>query len=111
MNHHSFMPREQRTAILTFDNGQRVRAEIFISKSDRPIFHDNLERRFKEDFHKSQPRALVRDSEDGVWKAGYFSNYDEDDVSLPYICVGSLYKLCIPYEGNEYLLGTDKSHE
>lgn len=56
-------------------------------------------------------KVLVRDSEDCVWKAGYFSNYDEGDVSLPYICVGSLYKLCIPYEGNEYLLGTDKSPE
>lgn len=56
-------------------------------------------------------KVLVRDSEDSVWKAGYFSNYDEDDVSLPYICVGSLYKLCIPYEGNEHLLGTDKSPE
>lgn len=57
MNHNPFMPREQRTAILTFDNGQRVRAEILISKSDRPIFHDDLERRFIEDFHKSQPNA------------------------------------------------------
>lgn len=54
-------------------------------------------------------KVLVRDSEDDVWKAGYFSNYDEDDVSLPYICVGSLYKLCIPYEGNEYLLGTNNN--
>lgn len=35
MNHNPFMPREQRTAILTFDNGQRVRAEILIPKSDR----------------------------------------------------------------------------
>lgn len=56
-------------------------------------------------------KVLVRDSEDSVWKAGYFSNYDEDDESLPYICVGSLYKLCIPYKGNEHLLGTDKSPE
>lgn len=56
-------------------------------------------------------KVLVRDSEDSVWKAGYFSNYDEDDESLPYICVGSIYKLCIPYEGNEHLLGTDKSPE
>lgn len=54
-------------------------------------------------------KVLVRDNEDDVWKAGYFSNYDEDNVSLPYICVGSLYKLCIPYEGNEYLLSTNKS--
>lgn len=56
-------------------------------------------------------KVLVRDSEDSVWKAGYFSNYDEDDESFPYICVGSIYKLCIPYEGNEHLLGTDKSPE
>lgn len=28
MKHNPFVPREQRTAILTFDNGQRVRAEI-----------------------------------------------------------------------------------
>ena len=57
MIHNPFMPREQRTAILTFDNGQRVRAEILILKSDRPIFHNDLERRFIEDFHKSQPNA------------------------------------------------------
>lgn len=28
MKHNPFVPREQRTAILTFDNGQRVRAEM-----------------------------------------------------------------------------------
>ena len=33
MNHNPFIPREQRTAILTFDNGQRVRAEILIPKN------------------------------------------------------------------------------
>lgn len=56
-------------------------------------------------------KVLVRDDEDGTWKAGYFSNYDEDDNQLPYICVGSLYKLCIPYEGNEHLLGTNNNPE
>ncbi len=63
MNHNPFMPREQRTAILTFDNGQRVRAEILIPKSDRPIYHDDLERRFIRDFHKSQPRACTQVSQ------------------------------------------------
>ena len=58
MNLNPFAITEQRTAILTFDNGQRVRAEILIPKSDRPIFHNDLERRFIEDFHKSQPRAV-----------------------------------------------------
>ena len=36
MIHNPFMPREQRTAILTFDNGQRVRAESsFPSQTDQ----------------------------------------------------------------------------
>lgn len=57
-------------------------------------------------------KVLVRDDDyDGVWKAGYFSHYDEGDESAPYICVGSLYRFCIPYEGNEHLLGTNKSPE
>lgn len=58
MSNNPFMPREQRTAILTFDNGHRVRAEILIPKSDRPMWYDDIERRFIEDFHKSQPRAV-----------------------------------------------------
>lgn len=49
MNHNPFIPREQRTAILTFDNGQRIRAEVLIPKSDRPMWHDDLERRFIRD--------------------------------------------------------------
>lgn len=58
MSNNPFMPREQRTAILTFDNGHRVRAEILIPKSDRPMWYDDIERRFIEDFHKSQPREV-----------------------------------------------------
>ena len=58
MNYNPFTPPESRTAILTFSNGKRVRAEILIPKSDRPIYHDDLERRFIRDLHKSQPRAV-----------------------------------------------------
>ena len=57
MIHNPFMPREQRTAILTFDNGQRVRAEVLIPKSDRATWHDDIERRFIREWHKSQPNA------------------------------------------------------
>lgn len=52
-------------------------------------------------------KVLVRDNEDEVWKADYFSHYEEDDKIAPYVCVGSYYRFCIPYEGGEYLLGTD----
>lgn len=57
MNHNPFAATEQRTAILTFDNGQRVRAEVLIPKSDRATWHDGIERRFIREWHKSQPNA------------------------------------------------------
>lgn len=56
-------------------------------------------------------KVLVRDSCDDKWKADYFSHYDEDNSLFPYYCVGCCYKVCIAYEGNEHLLGTDKSPE
>ena len=53
-------------------------------------------------------KVLVRDFCDEKWKADYFSHYDEDNSSFPYCCVCEHYKVCIAYEGNEHLLGTDK---
>lgn len=52
-------------------------------------------------------KVLVRDNCDDKWRADYFSHYDKDDSSLPYCCVGENYKVCVAYEGNEHLLGTD----
>lgn len=57
MKHNPFVPREQRTAILTFDNGQRVRAEITLPVTDKPVWHTDLERHIVHDFNKAQPRA------------------------------------------------------
>ncbi len=51
-------------------------------------------------------KVLVRDDEDEVWKADYFSHYEWDDKIAPYVCVGSYFRQCIPYEGNQHLLGT-----
>ncbi len=60
MKHNPFVPREQRTAILTFDNGQRVRAEITLPGTDKPVWHADLERHIVRDFNKAQPRELVK---------------------------------------------------
>ena len=56
-------------------------------------------------------KVLVRDSCDDKWKADYFSHYDEDNGFFPYYCVGDYYKVCIAYEGNEHLLGTNNNPE
>ena len=54
--------------------------------------------------------VLVRDSDASIWKAAHFSHYDGED-KYPYITTENAYKQCVPYDCNEYLLGTDKSPE
>lgn len=51
-------------------------------------------------------KVLVRDGEEYGWYANYFSHYNEEDKDYPYFCMGGSYRYCIPYEGNEHLLGT-----
>ena len=55
-------------------------------------------------------KVLVRDSDASIWKADHFSHYDGED-KYPYITTASAYKQCVPYDCNEYLLGTDKLPE
>lgn len=52
-------------------------------------------------------RVLVRDYDDSVWACNFFSHYTQDD-SAKYGCIDTCYKYCIPYKGNEELLGTTK---
>lgn len=51
-------------------------------------------------------KVLVRNSAVKVWEANYFSHYRGEGNYYPYACVSCIYRYCIPYEGNEHLLGT-----
>lgn len=44
-----------------------------------------------------------------TWTPDIFSYYNQEDDKYPYVCLGNCYSQCIPYEGNEYLLGTTDS--
>mgnify|MGYP004649023211 CR=1 FL=1 len=59
---------------------------------------------------KAFDKVLVRDAEGLEWYANYFSHYREYDQVYPYACMGVYYRYCIPYEGNEHLLGTTDSY-
>ena len=54
---------------------------------------------------KAFDRVLVRDNENNPWTCDMFSLYYEDTENH-YWCIGGAYKYCIPYEGNEHLVGT-----
>ena len=53
-------------------------------------------------------RVLVRDFEDQAWQVSLFSYKDSDSY---YCCNGCAWDRCIPYIGNESLLGTTKDME
>lgn len=53
-------------------------------------------------------KVLVRDSKSSKWRANLFSY---KNVNEPYYCVYASWNYCIPYEGNEHLLGTTKDVE
>jgi hypothetical protein len=56
-----------------------------------------------------ESRVLVRDRDNDEWRGQFFSHY-YNCSDRPYICIRieglCEYKQCIPYEGNEHLLGT-----
>ena len=55
-------------------------------------------------------KVLVRNDLNEKWSVSLFSYYDKEDKDFPYICLNSnYYHYCIPYEGNEYLLGTNNN--
>lgn len=54
-------------------------------------------------------KVLVRDSYDDMWRASFFSHIKEDDGRYVTTCI--TWRFCIPYEGNEHLLGTTDSFE
>lgn len=54
-------------------------------------------------------RVLVRNDKEDQWSANIFSYQVRDNM---YYCLGECYwRYCIPYEGNEHLLGTTKDVE
>lgn len=53
-------------------------------------------------------KVLVRDSKSSKWRANLFSH---KNINEPYYCVYASWNYCIPYEGNEHLLGTTKDVE
>ena len=56
-------------------------------------------------------KVLVRDKNTKVWVIDIFEKYEDSISGFCYNCMTSLWKQCIPYEGNEHLLGTTDKPE
>ena len=63
----------------------------------------------KEHQFKPFEKVLVRDSYDDMWRASFFSHIKEDDGRYVTTCL--TWRFCVPYEGNEHILGTTNNVE
>lgn len=70
-------------------------------------FKDNASNPSTPCLFKPFDKVLVRDWENQKWHCNIYSHYSCNS-HYPHVCADGGYKFCIPYEGNEHLLGTDK---
>lgn len=59
----------------------------------------------KEYQFKPFDKVLGRDEDNELWRPAFFSHYNEKDY-YSYKCIRDMFTQCIPYEGNEHLVGT-----
>lgn len=89
------------------DNGM---GWIDVHQNDRPLFTEGRPYRIKPEEHahvfKPFDRVLARDYDDQNWICDIYSNKSTDPIDDPFLCIGQNWCQCIPYEGNEHLLGT-----
>lgn len=113
---------EFNTTDISFGKVEVCNTDCFVKASDeqRAVFIANAEKHYNGKYNpetlqvepvkvkcpfKPFDKVLVRDSDKKEWAASFFSHYDEDCISK-YYCMCIHYNQCIPYEGNEHLLGT-----
>lgn len=66
---------------------------------------ETLEIEKKDHVFKPFEKVLGRDADYDAWNADFFE-YLAKDTTHPYRCIKSMWRQCIPYEGNEHLLNT-----
>jgi hypothetical protein len=55
-------------------------------------------------------KVLVRNNKEHIWRADIFSHYMET-YTATHVCITNDWIFCIPYDGNEHLLGTTEARE
>lgn len=68
---------------------------------------ETLKKKQKSQF-KPFEKVLVRDSESKEWECTFYSHFDSKS-RYPHSTTSGIYDICIPFEGNEHLVGTTKN--
>lgn len=94
--------------VLVPSKNQRDWSKFGVSDQTTDQTTDQVTDQKQETELKPFDKVLVRDEDDDEWVCDIFSHIDENDY---YYCVGTRWKQCIHYEGNEHLLGTTNKQQ
>ena len=100
-------PSEWCTCFYTFAT-EEVKDELFEAMDKAGYTWDGETLKKKEPQFKPFEKVLVRDSELNEWRCTFYSHFNSKEI-YHHITVGSMYAMCIPFEGNEHLVGTTKN--
>lgn len=82
-----------------------ARDKVYFTLAKKGYKYDKEQHKIIKQTFKPFDMVLVRDIPSERWSINLFSYYDEEDKDFPYVCLYNRYSKCIPYEGNEHLVG------
>lgn len=63
----------------------------------------------EQQFSAGEAVLCREDNEAYVWEYDIYSHYDpKETIGFRHHCVGNVWAICIPFKGNEHLVGTNK---
>lgn len=99
-------PSEWNAHFYTFAT-EEVKYKLFKAMDKAGYTWDGETLRKKSQF-KPFEKVLVRDSESDKWRCAFYSHFEPNGI-YHYSTTGCVYAMCIPFEGNEHLVGTTKN--
>lgn len=100
-------PSEWNACFYTFAT-EEVKDKLFEAMDKAGYTWDGETLKKKEPQFKPFDKVLVRDSESDKWKCAFYSHFEPKGI-YHYCTTGGVYAMCIPFEGNEHLVGTTKN--
>lgn len=100
-------PSEWNACFYTFAT-EEVKDKLFEAMDKAGYTWDGETLKKKEPQFKPFEKVLVRDSESDKWRCAFYSHFEPKGI-YHYYTTGGVYAMCIPFEGNEHLVGTTKN--
>ena len=100
-------PSEWNAHFYTFAT-KEIKDELFKAMDKAGYTWDGETLKKKEPQFKPFDKVLVRNSESDEWRCTFYSHFNSKDI-YHHNTVSGAYAMCIPFEGNEHLVGTTKN--